>query len=47
MNGQWEQFYDRTVEIPETLGRHDLYFRFVNEKQQGGLMNLDSVHFLP
>ena len=47
VNGNWEQFYDRTVEIPQTQGRHDLFFRFVNDKQQGGLMNLDSIHFLP
>lgn len=47
VNGQWEEFYDKTIEIPETVGRHDLYVRFVNEQRQGGLMNLDAVHFLP
>lgn len=47
VNGNWEQFYERTAELPESTGRHDLFIRFVNEKNQGGLMNLDSVHFLP
>ena len=47
VNGSWEQFYDRTVEIPATDGRHDLFLRFVNEQHPGGLMNLDSIHFLP
>ena len=47
VNGQWEQWYDRTVEIPETQGRHDLFFRFVNDQSPGGLMNLDSVYFQP
>lgn len=47
VNGEWEKFYERTVDVPETKGRHDLYFRFVNEKNQGGLMNLDSVYFHP
>lgn len=47
VNGNWEQFYEKTAELPESTGRHDLFIRFVNEKNQGGLMNLDSVHFLP
>lgn len=47
VNGQWEEFYDKTIELPTTVGRHDLYVRFVNEQRQGGLMNLDSIHFLP
>ena len=47
VNGQWEKFYDRTVEIPATKGRHDVIFRFVHPANAGGLMNLDSVNFLP
>ena len=47
VNGQWEQFYDRTVELPATEGRHDMIVRFVHAKQAGGLMNLDSVNFQP
>ena len=46
VNGNWEQFYDKSVELPELTGRHDLFIRFVNEKNRGGLMNLDSVNFL-
>ncbi|MEP7219096.1 MAG: hypothetical protein ABI876_09280, partial [Bacteroidota bacterium] len=42
VNGEWEKFYERIVDLPETKGRHDLYFRFVNEQNPGGLMNLDS-----
>ncbi len=47
VNGKWEEFYDRTVEIPAQTGRHELYFKFVNEKSPGGLMNLDTIHFQP
>lgn len=57
VNGQWEKFYERTVEIDaktneksesaSKLGRHDLIFRFVHPNKAGGLMNLDSVNFLP
>ncbi len=38
VNGNWEQFYERTAEVPESTGRHDLFIRFVNEKNQGGLI---------
>jgi cytochrome c len=47
VNGQWEQFYDRTVDLPETNGRHDLVVRFVHPQKAGGLMNLDSIDFRP
>jgi cytochrome c len=47
VNGQWEKFYEKTVDLAETKGRHDLFVRFVNEKNQGGLMNLDSIYFHP
>ena len=47
VNGKWEEFYDRTVDLPAQTGRHDLFFKFVNEKSPGGLMNLDTIHFLP
>ena len=46
VNGQWEQFYDRIVDLPETTGRHDLFVRFTHPQQAGGLMNLDSISFL-
>ncbi len=45
VNGQWEQFYDRTVDLPETDGRHDVVIRFVHPNQAGGLMNLDFIKF--
>ncbi|MCY2968380.1 MAG: carbohydrate-binding protein, partial [Planctomycetota bacterium] len=45
VNGAWEKWYERTVEIPATQGRHDLFVRFVNARNQGGLMNLDSIYF--
>jgi len=47
VNGQWEKFYERTAELPETKGRHDVIVRFVHPNKAGGLMNLDSVNFLP
>jgi cytochrome c len=47
VNGGWEKWYERTVDLPETKGRHDLFFRFVNAKNAGGLMNLDSIYFHP
>ena len=47
VNGQWEQFYDRTVALPAIEGRHDVIVRFVHPQEAGGLMNLDSVSFQP
>jgi cytochrome c len=47
VNGQWEKWYDKTVELPETKGRHNLFVRFVNAKNTGRLMNLDSIYFHP
>lgn len=45
VNGQWEKFYDREVDLPATQGRHDLIVRFTHPGNASGLMNLDSVHF--
>jgi cytochrome c len=47
VNGQWEQFYQRVVELPATQGRHDLIVRFVHPGNASGLMNLDWLHFHP
>jgi cytochrome c len=47
VNGQWEQFYEKTAEIPERKGRHDVFIRFVHPQNAGGLMNLDSIDFEP
>ena len=46
VNGAWEKFYEKTTEVPETKGRHDLIIRFVHPGNAGGLMNLDSVNFV-
>jgi len=45
VNGQWEKWYERTVDLPETKGRHDLIIVFVHPAKAGGLMNLDSILF--
>ena len=53
VNGQWETFYERTVELPMAIlpmdasDRHDLIVRFIHPNQASGLMNLDWIHFLP
>ena len=47
VNGQWEQFYEKTAEIRATSGRHDVFIRFVHPQNAGGLMNLDSIFFQP
>lgn len=47
VNGQWEKFYQKTVEIPPTKGRRDVLVRFTHPNQASGLMNLDWLHFLP
>lgn len=45
VNGSWDKWYERTAELPETHGRHDLIIRFVHPNNAGGLMNLDSINF--
>ena len=45
VNGEWEKFYDREVELAPTSGRHDVIIRFTHPNQAGGLMNLDSIVF--
>ena len=45
VNGQWEQWYDRHVDLTKTSGHHDVIIRFVHPQLAGGLMNLDSIHF--
>lgn len=48
VNGQWESFYERTVELPTAPStHHDLIIRFTHPNQASGLMNLDWIHFLP
>ena len=45
VNGQWEQFYQRVLELPETKGRHDLIVRFVHPDNAGALVNFDWLEF--
>lgn len=45
VNGAWEKFYEKSVDLPETKGRHDVYFVFVHPNKAGGLMNVDSINF--
>jgi cytochrome c len=46
VNGEWEKFYDRIVELTPSTGQHDVVLKFVHTTKAGGLMNLDAVHFL-
>jgi hypothetical protein len=45
VNGQWEQFYDKWIELPADRERGDLYVVFVHPQGASGLMNLDSITF--
>ena len=45
VNGQWEQFYERSATWTPVAGRHDVYVRFLHPQQAGGMMNLDSLHW--
>ena len=43
VNGNWEEFYEKTITLRESDARDSLYVVFKNEKNRGGLMNLDSL----
>ncbi|MDC0317588.1 PQQ-dependent sugar dehydrogenase [bacterium] len=45
VNGQWEEFYDKIITLEPTTGTDDLFLVFQNEKNRGGLMNVDSLKF--
>ncbi len=45
VNGQWEEFYDKIITLEPTTGTDDLFLVFKNEKNRGGLMNVDSLTF--
>ena len=45
VNGQWEEFYDKIITLEATTGTDDLFLVFQNEKNRGGLMNVDSLTF--
>ncbi len=44
VNGDWTDFYEKTIELESTEGRDSLYVVFKNEKNRGGLMNIDSLN---
>jgi cytochrome c len=45
VNGNWEEWYERTADFRGPAGRHDLHVRFVNPQNRNALMNLDSLRF--
>jgi cytochrome c len=45
VNGDWEAFSEKVVELTPTDERGDLYLVFQNEQNRGGLMNVDSITF--
>lgn len=42
VNGKWEEFYEKELSLAASEGIDDLFLVFKNEKNQGGLMNIDS-----
>ncbi len=47
VNGEWEVFSDKAIAMPKQEGKDDLFFVFKNPENRGGLMNMDSIEFLP
>jgi cytochrome c len=45
VNGDWHAFTEKIINLKEPGGRDDVYFVFKNEKNRGGLMNIDAVEF--
>ena len=45
VNGDWEAFTAKRVELAPNTDRGDLFFVFQNEQNRGGLMNVDSITF--
>jgi len=45
VNGQWEEFYEKTVTIEAAEGRGDVFIVFKNPQHRSGLMNIDSLNF--
>jgi hypothetical protein len=45
VNGSWEDFRDKKIELQPTQGRDSLLLIFKNETNRGGLMNIDSLTF--
>jgi len=47
VNGEWESFYEKRIELEPSVSRDDLFIVFKNPVNRGGLMNVDSVTFHP
>lgn len=47
VNGHWEKWYEKQVDLKSAAGRHDLIVVFTHPNKAQGLMNLDSIHFHP
>ncbi len=45
VNGDWEDFSEKQIELIPSTDRGDLYFVFQNSQNRGGLMNVDSITF--
>lgn len=45
VNGSWDDFFELEIPLVETTGRDALFLVFKNEKNRGGLMNIDSIKF--
>lgn len=45
VNGNWESFYEKVIELETASGRDDVYIVFKNPENRGGLMNVDSLTF--
>ncbi len=45
INGAWEVFYDKQIELTAAHGRDDLFIVFKHPLHRNGLMNIDSLNF--
>lgn len=45
VNGNWEEFYEKTIQLEPSSGSDDLFVVFKNAENRGGLMNVDSLRF--
>ena len=45
VNGAWEEFYEKIIEIDAEEGRDNIFVVFKNPEHRGGLMNIDSLDF--
>jgi cytochrome c len=45
VNGSWDDFFELEIPLAAATGRDALFLVFKNEKNRGGLMNIDSIKF--